>query len=140
MAIKAKEVCTHKHTLQTVSLRKYTGEETGGGINISSVLGAAFTVLWIVSVHKCMHPYICGKMLILDHTKDFWLRNTRREPRECAVLDARVGAFSHVYLLVGELSSSPPWETRSPPPTPETHYLLYGPVSEKLPSRSYRSA
>lgn len=71
------------------------------GINISSVLEAAFTVLWIVSVHKCMHPYICGNALILDHTKDFWLRNTRWEPRECAVLDTRVGAFSHVYLLVG---------------------------------------
>lgn len=34
------------------------------GINIRSVLGAVFTVLWIVSVHKCLYPYICRKMLI----------------------------------------------------------------------------
>ncbi|NXB09238.1 ISL1 protein, partial [Cnemophilus loriae] len=52
---------------------------------ISSVLGADVTVLWIVRVHKCIYPYICGKMLILDPTKDFWLRSTRWETTECAV-------------------------------------------------------
>ncbi|XP_009270839.1 PREDICTED: insulin gene enhancer protein ISL-1 [Aptenodytes forsteri] len=46
-----------------------------------------------------------------------WLRRARWEPRDCAVLVTRVGAFSH--LRMGELSPSPPRETRNPPPTPE---------------------
>lgn len=41
---------------------------------------------------------------------------TRWEPRDCAFLVTRVGAFSH--LRMGELSPSPPRETRNPPPTP----------------------
>ncbi|XP_009325238.1 PREDICTED: insulin gene enhancer protein ISL-1 [Pygoscelis adeliae] len=45
-----------------------------------------------------------------------WLRRTRWEPRDCAVLVTRVGAFSHPRM--GELSPSPPRETRNPPPTP----------------------
>lgn len=53
--------------------------------------------------------------------------------------DTRVGAFSYVFLLASELSSSAPWETRSPTPTPENHNLLCGAVSERLPSHSYPS-
>ncbi|XP_009643116.1 insulin gene enhancer protein ISL-1 [Egretta garzetta] len=47
-----------------------------------------------------------------------WLRSTRWAPRGWAVLDTRVGAFSHVHLRVGELSRCPPRETRNPPHTP----------------------
>lgn len=40
------------------------------GMNISSVLRTAFTVLWIVCVYMCMYLYICGKMLILLNTEE----------------------------------------------------------------------
>lgn len=89
-----------------------------------------------------MHAHVhLWKDVNFNHTKDFWLRSTRWETRECSStpeLEHFLTFFA--TLLVGELSFSLPWETSSPPPTPETPNLLCGAVSERLPSHSYRSA